>query len=50
MSLNEWYNGGASLVNFENFTEMQNIRKKGGYIYQQILDNNKKIYKPDSVK
>ena len=50
MSLNEWYNGGASLVNFENFAEMQNIRKKGGYIHQQILDNNKKIYTLDSVK
>ena len=50
MSLTKWYNGGALLVNFENFAEMQNIRKKGGYIHQQILDENKKSYALDLVK
>jgi hypothetical protein len=37
-------------VNFENFAEMQKIRKKGGYIHQQILDENKKSYALDLIK
>ncbi len=37
-------------MNFENFAEMQNIRKKGGYINQQILDKNKEIYTLALVK
>jgi len=37
-------------MNFENFAEMQNIRKKGGYIHQQILDKIKKTYVLNLVK
>ena len=41
MNLNKQDKGSVLIVNFEDFTEMQIIKKKGGYTLQLILGENR---------